>query len=152
MVGRMSQVASARRTFGAQRRWVPLTVAVVVLGWSVVELVGLVQTGHTIGPELYGILVAILAVGAGTASVALLASQRRHVFAAGVVVILWTVIALGGVAGAVAHAIGPVAGHGPVDDRPRPAGAPLVFTAIGLIGGSALAYGSRRRSGRSQES
>jgi hypothetical protein len=145
MVARMSQLASTGTTFRAQRRWVPLAVSVVVLGWSVVELIGLVQTGHTIGPELYGILVAVLAVGAAVASVALLASRRRRDIAAAVVVIVWTVIALGGVAGAVAHAMGPVPGHGPVDDRPRPAGAPLVFTALGLIGGSALASGSRRR-------
>jgi hypothetical protein len=127
-------------------------VSVVVLGWSAVELVGLLQTGHTIGPELYGILVAVLAVAAAALSVALLASQRQRTLAVAAVVILWSVIALGGLAGAIAHAMGPVPGHGPVDERPRPAGAPLVFTALGLIGGSALIYGSRRRSGRSHES
>ena len=134
------------------RRWPPLVATVVVLGWSLVELIGLVSRGHTIGPELYGILVAVLAVGAGLLSLALLASRGRRIAAVVAVVILWAVIALGGLAGAAAHAIGPVPGHGPVDDRPRPAGAPLVFTALGLVGGGALIYGSRRRSGRGRES
>jgi 4-amino-4-deoxy-L-arabinose transferase-like glycosyltransferase len=137
---------------GGVRRWAPPIVTVVVLGWSIVELITLVQRGHTIGPELYGILVAALAVGAGALSLVLLASPHRRTVAATAVVILWAVVALGGIAGSVAHAMGPVPGHGPVDDRPRPAAAPLVFTALGLAGGGALVYGSRRRAGQGPES
>ena len=33
--------------------------------------------------------------------------------------------------------------HGPVDPRPRPAGAPLIFTLLGVVGGGALFYGQR---------
>jgi 4-amino-4-deoxy-L-arabinose transferase-like glycosyltransferase len=148
-----SMTGAAASTGGERlRRWAPLVAAVVVTGWALVELVGLVWVGHTIGPELYGILVAALAVLAGILSIAVLASPRRRVLASMAVGLLWAVIALGGIAGAVAHAIGPVPGHGPVDERPRPAGAPLVFTALGLVGGGALVFGSRRRPGESRES
>jgi hypothetical protein len=123
--------------------WVAMGATVVVLGWSMVELIGLVQRGHTVGAELYGLLVAALAVVAGILSLVLIASPRRRRVAVAAVVILWAAIALGGIAGAVAHLVGPVPGHGPVDDRPRPARAPLVFTVFGVVGGGALIYGSR---------
>jgi hypothetical protein len=41
--------------------------------------------------------------------------------------------------------VGPVAGHGPVDLRPRPFGAPLIFTLLGLVGSAALWFGQRPR-------
>jgi 4-amino-4-deoxy-L-arabinose transferase-like glycosyltransferase len=134
------------------RRWAPRIVAIVVLGWSLVELAGLLAVQHTVGAELYGILVAALAVLAGVLTIVLLASARPNVLAIGGVVVLWAVIALGGIAGTVAHVIGPVAGHGPVDDRPRPTGAPLVFTALGFLGGGSLIYASRRRIDRDRGS
>jgi hypothetical protein len=123
-------------------------VAIVVLGWAVVELGGMLAAQHTIGPELYGILVAVVAVGASIATVWLLLSARPRTWVAAGIVVLWALIALGGLAGTVAHAVGPVPGHGQVDTRPRPAGAPLVFTALGLLGSGALIYETRRRGRR----
>jgi hypothetical protein len=117
-----------------------LLVTLVVLGWSIKYLVTLAVT-HTTGPELYGVLVAAVAVGAGLASVALVRSERPQTIATTVVLVLWILVAIAGIAGTVAHIVGPVAGHGPVDLRPRPVTAPLVFTALGSFGGGALARG-----------
>jgi hypothetical protein len=119
-----------------------MVVSVVVLGWSLVELVGLAGR-HTVGAEIYGVLVAALAAVAGGLSVALLASTRRRVVASAAVLLLWAVVALGGVAGVVAHVVGPSPGHGPVDARPRPVAAPLIFTVLGVVGGAALYIGQR---------
>lgn len=136
-------------TLGSRvRSWAPRLVSIVVLGWSAVELVGLIAAQHTVGPELYGILVAVLALGAAIATVWLVLSARARTWIAAVIVVLWAVIALGGLAGTVAHAVGPAPGHGDVDGRPRPAGAPLVFTALGLLGSGALIYDRRRRGRR----
>jgi hypothetical protein len=33
--------------------------------------------------------------------------------------------------------------YGPVDPRPRPIAAPLVFTLLGIVGGTALFLGNR---------
>ena len=125
------------------RRRVWILTAIVVLGWSIVELVSLLSR-HTTGPELYGVLVAALAVAAGVAQFALLRSEQRRLWATVAVLILWGVVALGGLAGTVAHIIGPVPGHGPIDLRPRPIPAPLIFTLLGLAGGAALWFGQRR--------
>jgi 4-amino-4-deoxy-L-arabinose transferase-like glycosyltransferase len=133
------------------RRRVSLLVTLVVLAWSTVELINL-GANHTTGPELYGVAVAALAVAAGVLSLALLASNRKRLLASAAVLLIWAIVAIGGVAGAVAHVIGPVQGHGPVDVRPRPVAAPLVFTALGLVGGAALFYGARMRSIRVRES
>ena len=124
------------------RRRVWIFIAIVVLGWSIVELVSLLSR-HTTGPELYGVLVAGLAVAAGVLNLGLLRSERRRLWATVVVLVLWSVVALGGIAGTLAHVIGPVAGHGPVDLRPRPIPAPLIFTLLGLAGGAALWFGQR---------
>ncbi len=139
--GRSTQ-GSSDKAPGRTRQRISLLVAIVVLGWSVVELVNLAFT-HTIGPELYGVLVAALAVAAGAASVALLRSSERRFWISVAVLVLWSVIALGGVAGTVAHIVGPGPGHGPVDTRPRPITAPLVFTLLGVVGGAALFFGQR---------
>jgi hypothetical protein len=125
-----------------RRRRVASFVTVIVLLWSTVEFVNL-ATKHTTGPELYGVLTAALATGAGIASLTLLRPSRPPFVVVGAVLVLWAVIALGGVAGTLAHIVGPVAGHGPVDLRPRPVAAPLVFTLLGLVGGAALFYGQR---------
>jgi len=124
------------------RRRVSIITAIVVLGWSIVELVSLLSR-HTTGPELYGVGVAGLAVAAGVLNLALLRSEQRRLWATVAVLVLWGVVALGGIAGTVAHVIGPVAGHGPIDLRPRPIPAPLIFTLLGLAGGSALWFGQR---------
>jgi 4-amino-4-deoxy-L-arabinose transferase-like glycosyltransferase len=127
------------------RRRLAIATAVVVLGWSIVELASLALV-HTTGPELYGLLVAALAVAGGIATLVVLRSRDRRLWATIPVLILWAVVALGGLAGVVAHIVGPVAGHGPVDPRPRPIGAPLIFTALGLVGAAALWFGQRRTS------
>jgi drug/metabolite transporter (DMT)-like permease len=125
------------------RRRVWILTAIVVVGWSIVELVSLVSR-HTTGPELYGVVVAALAVAAGVLNLALLRSEQRRLWATVAVLLLWSVVALGGLAGTAAHIIGPVAGHGPIDLRPRPIPAPLIFTILGLGGGAALWFGQRR--------
>ena len=124
------------------RRWVSFVVTAVVLALSVAEVVNLLGR-HTNGPELYGVLVAVLASVAGIASLALVASRRKRFLASAAVLVLWVVIALGGLAGTYAHIVGAPAGEGPVDPRPRPVPAPLIFTALGAAGGAALFYGQR---------
>jgi hypothetical protein len=125
-------------------RRVAVLVSIVVLGWSAVELVNLGLT-HTTGPELYGVLAAALATGAGVANLVLLRSPRVRVIATGAVLLFWAVVALGGIAGTIAHIVGPVPGHGPIDLRPRPVAAPLVFTLLGSVGAAALTLGQRAR-------
>jgi 4-amino-4-deoxy-L-arabinose transferase-like glycosyltransferase len=138
-----SQESGDRRA--RTRRRVSILVAVVVLAWSIVELGSLVSR-HTIGPEMYGVLVAGLSVVAGALTLTQLASSHMRLWATVGVLILWAVVALGGLAGTVAHVVGPVAGHGPIDLRPRPIPAPLVFTLLGLVGGAALWFGRRHES------
>jgi drug/metabolite transporter (DMT)-like permease len=132
------------------RRRVCIVTAIVVLGWSIVELASLLSR-HTTGPELYGVVVAGVAVAAGVLGLVLLQSEQRRLWATVVVLILWGVVAIGGVAGTVAHIVGPVAGHGPIDLRPRPIPAPLIFTVLGLVGGVALWFGQPRRARRANE-
>jgi hypothetical protein len=126
----------------AERR--PLIMSVVVLGWSIKYLVSLGLT-HTTGPELYGVLTAALATGAAVTNLVLLRSSRMPVLVTVAVLVLWGVVALGGLAGTIAHIVGPVPGHGPIDLRPRPIASPLVFTLLGLVGGAALFLGQRMR-------
>jgi 4-amino-4-deoxy-L-arabinose transferase-like glycosyltransferase len=140
----MQTIAGATSVF--TRRRVSLATAIVVLGWSVVELVSLLAV-HTTGPELYGVLVAALAVAAAAFGLISLWSSERRPWATVAVVILWAVVAFGGIAGAVAHVLGPGAGHGAIDPRPRPVAAPLVFTLLGLVGGAAVWFGRRRGTG-----
>jgi hypothetical protein len=123
-------------------RRVALVVSVGVLGWSFVELVSL-GLKHTTGPELYGVLVAAFATGAAGANVALLRSPRAQLRVVLAVLVVWAIVALGGLAGSVAHIVGAPVGEGPVDPRPRPIAAPLVFTLLGLVGGAALLVGQR---------
>jgi hypothetical protein len=127
---------------GRTRRRVALLVAIVVLGWSIVELANLVFT-HTTGAELYGVLVAVLAVTAAAITLALLRSGEPRFWLTVAVLVVWTAIAIGGLAGVAAHIVGPVAGHGPVDARPRPIAAPLIFTLLGVVDGAALFFGQR---------
>jgi hypothetical protein len=121
-----------------------LVMSVVVLGWSIKYTVTLAVV-HTTGAELYGVLTAALAAAAAVTNLALLRSPRVRVIATGAVLVLWAVVALGGIAGTIAHLIGPVPGHGPIDLRPRPIAAPLVFTLLGFVGAAALTLGQRAR-------
>jgi len=119
-----------------------LIASAALLLWAAVELVSLVQR-HTAGPEIYGLMVAALAVAAAAGNLWLLGSAARSTWFAVALAVVWAVIALGGLAGVVAHIVGPGVGHGPVDVRPRPVGAPLVFTAMGASGVLALWFGRR---------
>jgi len=115
--------------------------SIAVLAWAIVELVSLAFR-HTTGPEVYGVLVAAIAVAAGVLNMVALNSTRAWIWVI-VAVVLWVVVALGGIAGVAAHLIGPSAEHGPVDPRPRPTLAPLVFTALGAVGGLIVIVGRR---------
>jgi len=130
-----------RRTFEERR---PLLMSVGVLVWSTRYLVTLALS-HNTGPELYGVLTAALATGAAVANLALLRSPRMQVVLIAAVFVLWAVIAVAGIAGTIAHVVGPVPGHGPMDLRPRPIAAPLVFTILGSIGALSLFLGQRAR-------
>lgn len=121
---------------------VSLVVTLGVLIWSSSELINLVSR-HTTGAELYGVLTAALATGAAVANVVVLRSPGTRAVVTIALIVLWAVIALAGVAGVLAHIVGPVADHGPIDPRPRPILAPLVFTLLGMLGGSALLFGWR---------
>lgn len=121
-----------------------LLVSIVVLGWSIDYTVTLAVV-HNSGTELYGVLTAALSTGAAIANIVLLRSPRTRVIATAAVVVLWAVVAVGGLAGTIAHIVGPLAGHGPVDLRPRPIAAPLVFTLLGSAGAAALVLGQRMR-------
>jgi 4-amino-4-deoxy-L-arabinose transferase-like glycosyltransferase len=149
--GRYTATSAAARGPGRALRWAPMIVTVVVLGWSALELINL-AVKHTTGPEIYGVLTAALATGAGVASVALLRSTRPQLLVVAAVLVLWAVIAIAGVAGSVAHIVGPVAGHGQVDLRPRPIAAPLIFTVLGVVGGATLFVGQRIRTKPAGES
>ena len=127
---------------GRNRRRIATFASLALLAWSIVELVSL-GLRHTVGSELYGVLVAALAVAGGVINLVLLASSRKGAWAVAGSLVLWTVVALGGLAGVVAHVVGPVPGHGPIDPRPRPIAAPLVFTAMGAIGGLTVVLGYR---------
>ena len=105
----------------------PLIMSIVVLGWAIKYSISL-ALAHTTGPEMYGLLTAVLATVAAAANLALLRSSRMPVVVVGAVLVLWAVVALGGLAGTIAHLVGPVPGHGPIHLRQRPSAAPLVFT------------------------
>jgi hypothetical protein len=132
----------------AGRSLASLIVTGLVLAWSIKELASLLLV-HTTGPEIYGVMVAFLAVVSGVLSVVLVWTARSAWrWAVWAVVALWAIVAIGGMAGTLAHVIGPVAGHGPVDLRPRPVAAPLIFTVLGFIGAGALLNGQRVRGAR----
>lgn len=137
--------ASVRARAG---RWAMLATAALVLALSVTEFVNLIGR-HTIGAEIYGLLVAGAAVAAGICAFGLLVSRQRRVLATTAVLVLWAVVALGGVAGTYYHLVGVAAEYGPVDPRPRPVPAPLVFTLLGIAGGTVLFFGKRELTRRS---
>jgi 4-amino-4-deoxy-L-arabinose transferase-like glycosyltransferase len=133
---------------GRQRtaRRAAILATLALLAWSIVDLISLALR-HTTGPQGYGLLVAALAVGAAVLNVLLLMTARKRTWAVAGAVLLWAVVALGGVAGAVAHVAWPATGpYG--DPRPKPALAPLAFTAMGVVGGVAIVVAQRSGSNR----
>ena len=132
---------SIRRTLVSHRSQV---VSLVVLAWSIDYTVTLAVV-HNVGAELYGVLTAALATAAAVANLGLLRSPRVRLVATAVVLVVWAIVAVGGIAGTVAHLVGPVAGQAPIDLRPRPIAAPLVFTLLGAVGAAALSLGQRAR-------
>jgi hypothetical protein len=120
-----------------------------VLALSVAEFISL-NGRHTIGAESYGLLVAGVAVAASILSLGLLLSPQRRVIATAAALVLWTIVALGGVAGTYYHVVGVAPEYGPVDPRPRPIAAPLVFTLLGTVGGSAVFFGQRTATRRAR--
>lgn len=123
-----------------------------VLALSVAEFINLAGR-HTVGLESYGLLVAGIAVAAGIFSLGLVVTSQRRLIATAAVLVLWAIVALGGIAGAYYHMVGVSPDHGPVDPRPRPVPAPLIFTVLAVVGGSALlmGHGARRRAGNPGE-
>lgn len=111
-----------------------------VLALSVAEFFNL-SGRHMVGAESYGLLVAGIAVAAGIVSLGLVLSPQRRRITTAAVLVLWAIVALGGVAGTYYHLVGVAPEYGPVDPRPRPVVAPLVFTALGIVGGTALFFG-----------
>ena len=113
-----------------------------VLALSVGEFINLAGR-HTVGAESYGLLVAGLGVAAGIFSLGLVLSPQRRPIVTAAVLVLWAIVALGGLAGTYYHVVGVAPEHGPIDPRPRPITAPLVFTVLGIVGGSTLVLGQR---------
>ena len=132
---RISRMASIRR-------FAPVVPASVILVLSADELANLARV-HTTGPELYGVLAAAIAVAAAAAGLVLIVRGDRPTWAVAVVLVLWAIVALAGLAGVVAHIVGPVPGHGPVDPRPLPLAAPLGFTLRAVVGAVALVLAQR---------
>ena len=131
------------------KRFAVFTTIGVVLALSVAELVNLLGR-HTIGPEWYALLIAGLSVTAGILSLALVLSPRPNRIALAIVMVLWALVALGGIVGTYYHAVGVAPEYGPVDPRPRPALAPLIFTVFGALGGAAVLIGQRLASARGE--
>ena len=117
-----------------------------VLALSVAEFINLAGR-HTVGPESYGLLVAGIAVATGIFSLGLVLTSQRRVIATVAVLALWAIVALGGIAGSYYHIVGVAPEYGPVDPRPRPVAAPLIFSVLGIVGGTAvlIGQGDRRR-------
>jgi hypothetical protein len=115
--------------------------AMVTLGCLAV-LILLLSVDHTVGGEVDGPEVAIFGIVVGILSLILLAAPGRHRFMLGALLVLWTLLAIGGIDGYEQHSKAVTAAT--VDQRPRPPLAPLVFTAFGIVGASALIVSSRR--------
>jgi hypothetical protein len=139
----MATVTQQRSVPFRTRAWwaASFVATALVLAISVAEFINL-SGRHMVGAETYGLLVAGVAVAAGILSLALeLWPQRRVATAA--VLVLWAIVALGGLAGTYYHIVGVAPEYGPVDPRPRPITAPLVFTLLGVAGGTAQIFGQR---------
>lgn len=134
---------------GRAGRFALFVTIAVVLALSVAEFINL-SGRHTVGAESYGLLVAGGAVVAGILSLGVVLSLQRRVIATAAVLVLWAIVALGGVAGTYYHIVGVAPEYSPVDPRPRPIAAPLVFTLLGTVGGTAVFFGQRAAIRRSR--
>jgi hypothetical protein len=134
---------------GRAGRFALLVTIALVLALSVAEFINL-SGRHMVGAESYGLVVAGVAVAAGILSLGLVLSPWRRVIATAAVLVLWAIVTLGGVAGTYYHIVGVAPEYGPVDPRPRPIAAPLVFTLLGLVGGAALLLGQRAATRRAR--
>jgi hypothetical protein len=118
------------------RRRVPLAITTVVSLGCLAVLLLLLSVNHTAGGEVDGPEVALFGIIIGILSFVSLAvpGRRRVVLAA--LLVLWTFLAISGVAGYTEHskAVTPAS----ADQRQRPPLAPLVFTAFGIVGAGAL--------------
>jgi hypothetical protein len=135
---RASELPMRART----RRLTSFVTTGVVLALCVAEFINL-SGRHTVGAESYGVLVAGVAVAAGIFSLGLLLSPQRRAIATAAVLLLWAIVVLGGIAGTYYHIVGVAPEYGPVDPRPRPIAAPLVFTLLGIVEGTALYFAQR---------
>ena len=139
----MSTLTQGELSIRARTRRFTLFVSTgLVLALSVAEFINL-SGRHTVGAESYGLLIAGIAVAAGIFSLGLVLSPQTRVIATAAVLVLWAIVALGGIAGTYYHIVGVAPEYGPVDPRPRPIAAPLVFTLLGTVGGTALFFGQR---------
>ena len=86
--------------------------------------------GHDVGGEVWGLVTAVLAVGASLATRSALRSGRRRDRLA--TAALWLVVACLGIAGTFDHAAAVLPEY--LDQRTRPALVPLVYTLLGAIG------------------
>jgi hypothetical protein len=141
IVSTLSRQTRARAGLRLERGALFVTTGV-VLALSVAELFNL-GGRHTIGPETYGVLVAGVAVAAGIFSLGLVLSRQRRMLTTVAVLVLWALVALGGLAGTYYHIAGVSPEYGPADPRLRPAFAPLVFTALGVVGGAVVLVAQR---------
>ncbi len=100
---------------------------------------------HFIGSEIWGPLTAVLGMLAGLLT--LIAGRhvrRRSVL--GSIVLLWLVVAVMGVSGAMDHARSVLPAY--IDQRPRPEWLPLIFSAIAGAAIAAAVRLARHHSGR----
>lgn len=122
-------------------RWVWHLSMLLVLAAAAVVAVMAVR-GHDVGGEVWGLVAAVLAVGASIATRSALRSGRRiDRLASGS---LWLVVIGLGISGAFDHAAAVLPEY--LDQRARPPLMPLVFVLLGGIGLALLAG----RPGRSE--
>jgi hypothetical protein len=113
---------------------------VVTLGCRAVLLL-LLSVNHTAGGEVDGPEVALFGIIVGILSLISLAVVGRHRFVLAALLVLWVLLAIGGVDGYMEHS--KALTNASPDQRPRPPLAPLVFTAFGIAGGAALVLAYR---------
>ena len=97
---------------------------------SCVLLAAMAVRGHAIGGEVWGLVAAVLALGASLATWSALRSGRRGDRLA--TAVLWMVVAALGIAGTLDHAAPVLPEY--LDQRARPALVPLVYALLGAIG------------------